>query len=353
MKVILLAPLPPPSGGIASWAKRMQTTELKNDWLVEIVDEKVIGGRDIFGNNTGKSLKVEAKRCFNIWHKLNVCLKDQNAKIVHSSIPAGFTGMLREVICALITKLHGRKFIIHFRCTIPNMVKDNKTLFVFKRLVSLSDAVIVLNIRSQDFVKKYFKNKEIKLIPNFVSLDETDCIQSDRDTGINVVYIGGVIQEKGCADIIKCAEKTPSINYRLIGAVGDDMKNIALPSNVIFCGETDKNGVQKELEKADIFMFVSLFHGEGFSNALAEAMAKKLPCVVSDWAANADMIEDKGGYVVQVHDVDAMVHAVSELAENECLRKQMGTWNQNKVKQFYSQRCVTDQYVDLYESLVN
>ena len=352
MKVILLAQLPPPSGGIASWTKRMQVAELKNNWKSAIVDEKVIGGRDIFGDNTKKKLSVEIKRCLGIWKNLWKELKDKEATVVHSSIPAGFTGMLRETFCAIITKMKGRKFIIHFRCTVPNMVKDGKTLLMFRVLVSLSDAVIALNTPSLIFTKKYFPNKKVKLIPNFVAVDEKKKNRKYETEKVTVLYAGGVIREKGCIDILECAKRTPHINYRLVGAVDKEMKNQEIPSNVILCGETNKEGVQRELNNADIFMFVSFFHGEGFSNALAEAMANGLPCVVSDWAANADMIEDKGGYVTLVHDIDKMAFAIEKLASDAFLRKKMGEWNQMKVEQYYTQDCVTSQYVDLYEEVL-
>lgn len=130
------------------------------------------------------------------------------------------------------------------------------------------------------------------------------------------------------------------------------MKGQQIPENVTLCGETNKEGVQKEFNKADIFLFASFFHGEGFSNALAEAMANGLPCVVSDWAANADMIENKGGFVVPVHDTPKMVEAIEKLSFDSSMRREMGEWNRMKVERYYTQECVTSQYVDLYEELL-
>ena len=51
MKVVLLAPTPPPAGGIAGWTERMVKTTLKNDWGVVVVDEKQIGNRELFSSN--------------------------------------------------------------------------------------------------------------------------------------------------------------------------------------------------------------------------------------------------------------------------------------------------------------
>ena len=355
MKAILLAPLPPPSGGIASWAKRMQTAELKNEWGVVIVDEKVIGGRDIFGANMRKNIPTEVKRCLKIWRDLWKTLHDHEVKVVHSNIPAGFPGMIREIFCALISKLRGRKFIIHYRCTIPNMVKDKKSKVVFKILTDLSDASIVLNTASEKFVQTYSKTPAY-LIPNFVSLGEMNRILSDAkgsNSKIKAVYVGGVIEEKGCLEIIEAAKKLNQIEFRLVGSAAPVISEAEIPENVTLCGEMDQQGVQKELAQADLFLFMSKYYGEGFSNALAEAMVAGLPCIVSDWAANADMIENSGGFVVPVNDINGLCNAIQALAESEELRHQMGSWNREKVTKYYLQERVTSMYVDLYEEVVN
>lgn len=51
MNVVLLAPTPPPHGGIAGWTKRMMQTNLKNGWKVVVVDEKVTGKRDAYSSS--------------------------------------------------------------------------------------------------------------------------------------------------------------------------------------------------------------------------------------------------------------------------------------------------------------
>ena len=52
MKVVLLAPTPPPAGGIAGWTVRMMSAKLKNNWQVVVVDEKVTGDRQVFGDKS-------------------------------------------------------------------------------------------------------------------------------------------------------------------------------------------------------------------------------------------------------------------------------------------------------------
>ncbi|MGE8204709.1 glycosyltransferase family 4 protein [Heyndrickxia sp. NPDC080065] len=353
MKVVLLAPTPPPVGGIAGWTLRMQKATLKNGWNVEVVDEKLLGNREVFGSNTKPNLLMEIKRCFRIWKDLYKALKDPEVKVVHSCIPASTTGMLREYICAMITKVRKRKFIIHYRCTLPNMVKSTAGLLMFQYLTKISDLVITLNSTSVDYVKKY-SNTNVKLIPNFIEkdsvLDNEKRIISNKIK--RVLYVGGVIESKGCCEIINVANSFPDIQFRLVGNPDKKVLEIDKPANVILCGEKNREEVQQELVKADLFMFVSYFPGEGFSNALAEAMSYGLPCIVSDWAANHDMIEEYGGIVVSVKDVGAMIKAIEELANDRNRRQRQSEWNIKKVKENYVDNIVTDQYVDAYESIL-
>lgn len=348
MKVVLLAPTPPPHGGIAGWTKRMMQTKLKNDWEVVVVDEKVTGNRDAY-NGSKKNYIYEAKRCLRIWGDLKKALKDPEAVVVQACIPAGTTSMMREIVSAYITKKKKRKFIVHFRCTLPNMVKSAIALRIFKKLTDLCDCVFVLNTASVEFLKKVNPNKQYEQIPNFI---ETEAIKERtvyNEELKNLTYVGGVIEEKGCDLIASVAKHFPDKSFRLVGNV--DMDTSVFPENVVLTGEKSKEFVQKELDTTDAFLFLTRYIGEGFSNALSEAMSHSLPCIVSDWAANADMIENKGGVVLKKYEVKNVVEAIREI-ENPEIRRKMGKWNCNKIKRAYCDSVVTGMYVDAYEKLI-
>lgn len=348
MKVVLLAPTPPPHGGIAGWTKRMMQANLKNGWKVVVVDEKVSGNRDAY-NASKKNYIAETKRCIRIWSDLKKALKDPEAVVVQACIPAGTTSMLREIVSAYITKKRKRRFIVHFRCTLPNMVKSKVGLYILKKLTDLSDSVFLLNSASVEFLNKVNPGKSYELIPNFI---ETNAIKEKANYSSDLkkfTYVGGVIEEKGCDFIAAIAKRVPDKIFRLVGNVGMDVSNF--PPNVILLGEKPKDFVQEELDTTDAFLFLTRYKGEGFSNALAEAMSHSLPCIVSDWAANADMIENKGGIVLENYKVKDAIEAIRAI-ENPKVRERMGKWNYNKIRTEYSDLVVTNMYVDAYEKLL-
>lgn len=350
-KVVLLAPTPPPVGGIAIWTSRMLKAKLEGDWQVAVVDEKILGKREVFGDKTKRDLLMEVKRCLRIWRDLKRELKDPDTKVVHACIPANTLPILREYVSACITKWHKRKFIVHFRCTVPNMVKSRFNRFMLKRICNRSDCIMLLNQQSVDFVSALTQTP-IRLIPNFVDGAEIVEAHEIREKLTRVLYVGGVIETKGCSDLLEVAKQFPEVEFRFVGKPEEKIARKAqqLP-NVSMPGVMDRQQLRQEYAKADVFAFLTYFAGEGFSNALAEAMAAGLPCLVTDWSANKDMIEDKGGFVVPIKAPEQAAQMLQKMMSAE-VRQAQSAFNIEKIKTAYADETVLRQYVDCYESVL-
>ena len=352
MKVVLLSPLPPPTGGIAGWTERMQLAKLKNGWEVSVVDEKLTN------TDLGKKQKPiswlisEIKRCINIWSNLAAQVKEKDVKVVQACIPSYTGSLMRELVSLFITHCHRKKFIIHFRCTVPNATKGIIGNFLLKKMCCHSDYVFVLNKQSLEYISRLCakSNTLIKVIPNFVSIDETKYNKVYKNEIKTIIYTGRIYEDKGCRDIIEVARRCPEFTFKLVGKIAMEIDE--LPDNVIMTGELQHGQIGDELKQADVFIFLSYYRGEGFSNSLAEAMGYGLPCIVTDWAANADMIENKGGYVVNRIAYDEIVELLYKLNNPE-LRKLMGEWNKKKVVECYNEMTITDKYVGAYDILLN
>ena len=114
-------------------------------------------------------------------------------------------------------------------------------------------------------------------------------------------------------------------------------------------GRLEAVDVYRQLDEADVFIFPSLT--EGFSNALLEAMARGVPVIATDVGANKDMIEERGGVIVPVHDVEAMKAALYDMEPKE-KRKKMSEWNINKVKKYYEYNKVLQELMHIYEEII-
>ncbi len=350
MKAVLLAPTPPPAGGIAGWTARMLKADLPGGWSLINVDEKAIGEREVFGQAGKRHMLEEARRCRRIWKGLRQALKDPDAAVVHSCIPSVTTSMMREYVCARIAGRRGRKFIVHFRCTVPNTTRGKMGWSMLRRLCGASDLVMVLNEQSRACVEKLC-SAPVVTIPNFISGSEMAASHAIRDDIGTVVYVGGLVPNKGVGECLEIAARLKDITFRFVGKGDETFEKKAREmglDNVVFTGPKDRAGVKKELEDADVFLFMTRFRGEGFSNALCEAMAAGLPCVATDWAANADMLAGTGGAIVKVDDVDGAVKAIESMRPRE-VREAMSRSNISRVREHYLQDVVIAQYIGAYE----
>ena len=353
-KVLLISHFPPPAGGIATWTKRILSIGLPDGWGIDHVNSNTINGRDPF-KNTKRNIKDEYIRSKNIWKQEKEFLKkDKDIKVVHTNIPCTVFGMLRETVTGKIAKKYNKKFILHCHCTLPNVVNTGLKKFIFKRFSKYCDGIIVLNKQSYDFVKEIDGNLVVEIIPNFVMKEETNLDKPKiiREKIEKVLYVGGVTPEKGCDTIIQAAKDMPNIEFNLIGAVSDEIKNMGAGENVKFHGVCDGEYIKKQLDDNDVFLFLSRYFGEGFSCALTEAMASGLPCIVTDWAANAEMIDyGKGGIVIEQQAPKKLVEAINQLsAENSRIEK--SDFNINRVKENYIEDVVLKKYTDFYSLVV-
>lgn len=350
-KVLLISHYPPPAGGIATWTKRILSIGLPDGWEIDHVNSNTINGRDPF-ENTNRNIKDEYIRSKNIWKKEKDFLKnDKDIKVVHTNIPCTVFGMIRETVTGIIAKKYKKKFILHCHCTVPNVVNTGFKRFVFKIFSKLCDGIIVLNRQSYDFVKGFNEKLVVEIIPNFVMKEETNINKPKiiRNEIKKVLFVGGVTPEKGCDTIILAAKSIPNIEFNLVGAVSDEIKKMPKTNNVVLHGVQNSDYVKNQLDDNDVFLFLSRYFGEGFSCALTEAMAAGLPCIVTDWAANADMIDyGKGGIIIDQQAPNQLIEAINQLADAS-KRKELSDFNVKRVKENYIESIVLKKYTDFYD----
>ena len=176
-----------------------------------------------------------------------------------------------------------------------------------------------------------------------------------------ITFVGRLHPQKGVTTLLAAcqlvAQDRPHLRWRLqlagTGPLENELKalarELAVEQQVRFLGHV--HDVNELLELSDIFVLPSL--SEGMSNALLEAMAHGLPCIVTDIAGNNEMIAHGiNGWLVPPEDSTALAKAISTLAIDQELRQRLGRAAANTVETKYSLDCVADQYLTLYASLL-
>lgn len=346
MKVLLISPLPPPAGGIASWTKRYLNSEIAQEHEVDIVNIAVKGER-VNNFTQKKKISEELTRFLSILKELKQKLKEKKYDIVHMNSSCSKTGLLRDLAAAYAVKKSGTKLLVHFRCDVTFMLKSRLSVCLFDRIVKLSDSVITLNKVSHDYILDRLGVESV-ILPNYISDDYIMESNSEKDINEEIkrlIFVGHVTDEKGCDLIYDLAKEFPQKEFVLVGHVSAEFLERKKTDNVCLKGEMPLEAVKDEYKKSDVFLFPT--HTEGFPNVVSEAMSCGMPIIATPVGAIPDMIEEYGGLIAHVNNKQEFTVAINKM-ENVEMRKKMSEFNRNKVKQ-YTINTIMEQLFKIYK----
>ncbi|MCX7715408.1 MAG: glycosyltransferase family 4 protein [Clostridia bacterium] len=222
----------------------------------------------------------------------------------------------------------------------------------------LTDVLVTINKEDYNFAKKHMHAKKIEYIPGVgIDSEKFNGALFDRDKKreeLNIpkdafvlMSVGELNKNKNHEVIIRAVNKIKDLkvyyiicgNGNLEGYLKEMSTQFGLEKQIKFLGF--RNDVADIYKIADVFAFSSI--REGLAVSLMEAMASGLPCVVSDIRGNVDLIEDgKGGYLCCPMDAEAFAERISVLASDVKLRKKMGLYNMEKIKDFDIEKVKAD-----------
>jgi glycosyltransferase involved in cell wall biosynthesis len=127
-------------------------------------------------------------------------------------------------------------------------------------------------------------------------------------------------------------------------AIGKGTEVLPATSGLIALGE--RSDVPRLLNAFDIFVSSSAF-GEGFSNAIVEAMATGLPVIATD-VGDARRIVGDTGIIVPPRDVDALAEAIRSLAADPGRRLDLGRRARARVEAEFTLARATASFDALY-----
>lgn len=342
MRVLLISPLPPPVGGIATWTVKYKQYCEARDIECIIVNNAVRGARREKAS-AEFSWKDEIIRTARVLYDLLRKLICEKPDVVHLNTSCSRWGVLRDYLCAKIASLASVPVVTQCHCNIQDQLRGKLAVRAFEKLVRISKQVITLNRFSEEYVS-HIASRKVVTIPNFT---EEDGIYSERqihESIDKVVFVGHVQPTKGIKEIIKAAEKLPDIRFILIGPVSEEIDALEKKDNVILLGNQSHEQVLQHLKEADVFLFPS--YTEGFANALLEAMASGLPVIATDVGANKEMLEEQGGVLIPIKDSNAIVDAIHGLDKER--RTAMSEYNTHKVRMCYLRDAVMERIFETY-----
>lgn len=349
--ILLISPLPPPHGGIATWTKKILDYGLPGNYKISIINTKLSENRNIFDST--KITFQEVKRNVRILFSCLIKLIFSRQHLVHLNCSLSKVGIFRDVLLCLLVRLRGIPLVTHYRGNIIDFssIKFKKYLHL---LMKFSHANIAMNQASYEYIKNIAPHRISFLLPNFIE----DHLIAKQEKNIHptqktyqVIFVGGISQSKGCLEILEVAKRLPHYHFHLVGKIQQDMQEALklLPDNVILTDALDHPDILQKMAESDLLFFPS--HTEGFPNVVLEAMACGLPVIATNVGSIPEMIDPAGGNLVTIKDIDAMVKSIQFLLSNPDSLKQMGRYNSQKCQKQYAYSIVSRHLTHLYEKI--
>ncbi len=276
------------------------------------------------------------------------------------------------ILGALISRLLGKSLVV--RVTASGVLGEAAELsqigfspirrWAFGRV----NGVIVMTDTMRAEVRALgFSDSIIHTIPNAVQVpaQPVSVPRADRKPKeLRVLYTGRLSSEKSLDTVVAAigilVAQGIAARLDLVGGPGGDrdatqalqaqVAELNLQDQVHFHGRSDD--VPAFLRSADVFVLPSL--SEGMSNALLEAMAAGLPCVVSDIPENRALINAQTGVLFGVQNSVALGHelvAISKALDSRPVQiSSMARAARARIEAHHSEAAVASRLDTLYRS---
>ncbi len=209
------------------------------------------------------------------------------------------------------------------------------------------DRVVCASRSVADHARKKMGLKEAKIIWNGVPLPRNGKgIKAELGLDPMVATACRLDPGKGGKEFVLLARSFPGANFVLLGRGSEEaaLKEMAGP-NVRFAGWRDD--VSADLVDVDIFVHASTL-GEGFPNAVAEAMAAGCPVVATDVGGTREILGETG--ILAGSDLETPVR---HLLENPAKRLRLGHAARERAPNHFSIPTMVSTYESLYRELVS
>lgn len=252
------------------------------------------------------------------------------------------------------------------------LINPSKWKFFERQYINRSDAVIVVTESAKKYYKQIYDEEDSKfvVVPNSVTesfyqnriIDEA--VVEKYTNRFVVLYLGNTGERRGIEEAIEAIyllkDDIPEIMFLCVGSSKSDEKwnmlvhNYNLENHVHMLGWQDFEKFPTFLKAGDIGispLHKNIHHDTTYANKLFQYQAFKLPLVVSDCDAQADVVNNSiCGFVHEERNVNDLADKIKRLAKDEKLRKEMGENGYQALREKYSWERVSKQLITIYDA---
>lgn len=271
-----------------------------------------------------------------------------------------------------IAKLSGCPVLISSRRDL-GILRSLKHRIGYKLLRGWYDSVLAVSPQVREFciqedgldpakVQTLFSGLELEKIAKATSRTVMRRQMNIPENVPVITTVGNIRRVKGVDVLVEAAalvqRRHPKAMFLVVGRKVEEeycrelkrrVSLLELDANFRFTGSCDD--VISMLRMSDIFCLPS--RSEGFSNALIEAMACRLPCVATDVGGNREVLEDgQTGFIVASEDSHDLAERLICMLDDPSMSTEMGLRGEEVIKKGFTAQAMMRNLVNVYQGLL-
>lgn len=360
IKVLHVAPLPPPLGGMVSYIQGLLHSDLSHQVDMRVVRTDYLG-KDDFSGVVRVVVNLLNALVLTMNFLMQVIVWRPN--IAHIQTNSGF-GFFEKCWIALLAKMLGCKTLMHVH---GGNFREyyNQSSPVIQRWIrngaGLNHRVITASPQMYE-TWRHIGLPETKLVRIGNAVDLPELVQRPQPRErLVILFLTRIVFAKGIIELIDAVcnlhAQSDAFELRIVGAeelesarVREYLSGKNASGWVQYIGPVSEMQKRDEYLNADIFAFPT--HVEDQPYAVMEAMSYGLACFASDVGGVPSLIQhDVNGLLIPPKNVNALVDALNRLARSPELRARLGASARKTIEENFSWESRAREMKKLYEAV--
>jgi L-malate glycosyltransferase len=298
--------------------------------------------------------------------KLRRLIRSQEVNIVHTFFESA------DIWGGLVAKLSGCPILVSSRRDM-GCFRSRRHMLGYRIVNNLVDQVQAVSEKVRDSCIRSdgLRPRKVVTLYNGVELERFAVVNGIVDLREKlrlggdapvITAVANIRPVKGIDVLIRAAavvcREFPRARFLIVGEVLDRhyfnqlqalIQSLHLVDNIVFLGRSEETVSILRLST----LFCLLSRSEGFSNAILEAMACSLPCVVTGVGGNPEAVRDgQSGFLVASEDADTAADRILELLRSPERAHQMGQVAHKTIARKFTAEAMVTRWAELYDELL-
>jgi len=382
-KILFVVPVPPPFAGPEVSSKILLESPLRESFDITHVLSNVNTENKYKG-------KISLRSCLRFLAVLIRTMKaifKERPAFVYTLLSQNVTGFIRDSILVILSRICGRKVIVHFRgSNFHNFYRYKSNFFKWyiRKILNLCAMIIIQASWLKEWFSSIVPQEKLKVIYNAIPNTELIRLKSiERKVekkDVTILFMNHLSVPKGLLVLLEAAKdivcQENFINFNIAGDIITKESNIFFDQNgerikfgdlestideikkdkvlsrcIRFLGEIrDTHEKDKLFTNADVFTLPS--YSEGCPMSVLEAMAAGLPVLVTRVGALQEIIKDGiNGFFLNTGDVQDLKEKILKIAQENESREAMGKANKSMIKSEFNIEKVVSKLRDVFSKI--